>query len=251
MGILNLTPDSFYDGGRYKQRDEVLARVEEMITQGMDILDIGGESTRPGFIPVTEEEEISRVIPFIEEIRKTFDVPISLDTSKSKVAEAGLQAGADMINDIWGLMQDPDMSSLVAKSGAACCLMHNRNQITPGGIHSIKVELQKMASLAIKAGVKKERIMLDPGIGFAKTQQQNLEIIKKLEEITDSGYPILLAASRKSVIGEALQLPAEERLEGAMVTTVIAVQKGCSFVRVHDVKEHVRAIQMTRAILNI
>jgi dihydropteroate synthase len=250
MGILNLTPDSFYDGGRYLHKDKILGRVEEMITQGMDILDVGGESTRPGYQPVSCDEEVSRVIPAIELIKSTFDIPISLDTSKMKVAEAGIQAGVDMINDIWGLTLHPDMSKLVADSGAACCLMHNRSETCQGGIEMIKEELLETASLAITAGVAADRIILDPGIGFAKTQQQNLEIINRLEEFACLGYPLLLGASRKSVIGEALQLPVEERLEGTLVTTVLAVLKGCSFVRVHDVKEHVRVIQMTNAILS-
>jgi dihydropteroate synthase len=250
MGILNLTPDSFYDGGRYLQKDNILRRVEEMMTQGMDILDMGGESTRPGYQPVSDDEEISRVISAIEFIKRTFDIPISLDTSKMKVAQAGIQAGADMINDIWGLTLHPDMGKMVANSGAACCLMHNRSEIGQGGIASIKGELLETASLAIAAGVAADRIILDPGIGFAKTQQQNLEIVHRLEEFTCLGYPLLLGASRKSMIGEALQLPVEERLEGTLVTTVLAVLKGCSFVRVHDVKEHVRVIQMTNAILS-
>jgi dihydropteroate synthase len=249
MGILNLTPDSFYDGGRYGNQDKILLRVEEMINQGMDIVDVGGESTRPGFLPISDEEEIARVIPIAAAIKKEFDIPISVDTYKVKVAEAAIQAGADLINDVWGGVLTPDMYRLVAKSGVGYCLMHNRTDMTPGGIDTIKEDLMKTIALALSNHVEADRIILDPGVGFAKTQQQNLEIINHLEEFTALGYPLLLGASRKSVIGNTLGLPVEERLEGTLVTTVLAVLKGCSFVRVHDVNEHVRAIQMTNAIL--
>jgi dihydropteroate synthase len=250
MGILNLTPDSFYDGGRYANKDRILQRVEEMISQGMDIVDLGGESTRPGYQPISDEEEIARVMPAITAIKKEFNIPISVDTYKVKVAEAGVLAGADLINDVWGGILAPDMYRLVADSGVGYCLMHNRTDITPGDVDTIKEDLMKTTALALNAGVAADRIILDPGIGFAKTQQQNLEIINRLEEFTTLGYPLLLGASRKSVIGNALGLPVEERLEGTLVTTVLAVLKGCGFVRVHDVKEHVRAIQMTNKIMS-
>jgi dihydropteroate synthase len=249
IGILNVTPDSFSDGGRYPTQDKILRRVAEMLEEGMDILDVGGESTRPGYTKISEEEEIARVIPTIEKIKTTFDIPISLDTYKMKVAKAGIEAGVDLINDIWGLRKDARMAALIAESGVACCFMHNRQDVNPNWKASFTEELLEPVKLAEAVGIAANRIILDPGIGFAKTREQNLEIMNHLEEWTDLGYPLLLGASRKSVIGDTLHLPAGERLEGTLVTTVMAVMKGCSFVRVHDVKEHVRAIKMTRAIL--
>lgn len=250
MGILNVTPDSFSDGGKYDGLSQVLFRTEEMISQGMDILDIGGESTRPGYTPVTEEEEIARVVPVIEAVKARFDVPVSLDTYKSKVAKAGISAGADLLNDIWGLKYDADMAGLIAGADIPCCLMHNRKEALYGNfMEDVAADLAETIRLASDAGIAEDKIILDPGIGFAKTYEQNLELLNRLEELRLFGYPLLLGASRKSVIGLTLDLPVEERLEGTLVTTVMAVMKGCAFVRVHDIKENARAIQMTRAIL--
>ena len=184
------------------------------------------ESSRPGYIPVSVEEETNRVAPVIEAVKERFDIPVSLDTCKSGVARAGIAAGADLINDIWGFKYDPVLAGVAAETNSACCLMHNRRE----------------------AGVADERIILDPGVGFGKTYENNLEIIDRMEMLHCLGYPILLGTSRKSVIGNALDLPKEERVEGTIVTTVYAVLKGAMFVRVHDVKENVRAVRMAEAI---
>lgn len=249
MGILNLTPDSFSDGGKWLDREKALYRVEEMLAEGMDILDVGGESTRPGYTPVSEEEEIARVAPVIEAIKDRFDVPISLDTYKAKVAKAGIIAGADMINDIWGLKKDEAMAKVIANSGVACCLMHNRTEADYKElIPEIKWELKESVELALNAGIKPDKIILDPGIGFGKSYGDNMQVLQAMEQFKEVGYPLLLGCSRKSVIGLTLDLPVEERLEGTIVTTVMAVLHGYSFVRVHDIKENVRAIRMAEAI---
>lgn len=250
MGILNVTPDSFSDGGKWNDRDRALRHVEEMLAEGMDILDIGGESTRPGYTLISEEEEIARVTPVIEAVKARFDVPVSLDTYKSSVALAGIEAGADMINDIWGLKYDDKMAGVISRSGLACCLMHNRRQTDyTDFMQEVAADLAETIQIAEKAGIADDRIILDPGIGFGKTYENNLEILNSLEELHMFGYPVLLGCSRKSVIGLTLDLPADQRMEGTLVTTVIGVMKGCSFVRVHDVKENVRAVKMAEAVL--
>lgn len=250
MGILNVTPDSFSDGGKYNSLDRALVHVEEMIKDGADIIDIGGESTRPGYTLLEDNEEIERIAPVIEAVKTRFNIPISLDTYKSKVAEAGILAGADLINDIWGLKYDEKLADVIAKSGLPCCLMHNRNDTDyKNFMEDVLFDLSETVQIAEKAGIDNTKIILDPGVGFGKTYEQNLEIINKLEELHAFGYPLLLGTSRKSVIGLTLDLPADERVEGTLVTTVFAAQKGCSFVRVHDVKENVRAIKMARAIM--
>lgn len=250
MGILNVTPDSFSDGGCWKEKDKALKHVEQMISEGMDILDIGGESTRPGYTRISPEEEIGRVVPVIEAVKAHFDIPVSLDTYKSEVARAGIIAGADMINDIWGLKADKDMAEVIAKSNAFCCLMHNRKEADYRSfLEDVKEDLAETIRLAKKAGIAEDKIILDPGVGFGKTYEQNLQIINCLEELKVFGYPLLLGCSRKSVIGLTLDLPVSEREEGTLATTVLAVTKGCSFVRVHDVEKNVRAIRMTEAIL--
>ena len=250
MGILNVTPDSFSDGGRWNDRDRALKHVEEMVAEGADIIDIGGESTRPGYTLISEGEEIARVAPVIEAVKANFDVPVSLDTYKGKVAEAGIAAGADLINDIWGLKYDNKMAGVIAKSGLPCCLMHNRENTEYGSfLRDVAADLSESVRLAEQAGIDRGKIILDPGVGFAKSYEQNLEIINHLDCLSALGYPILLGCSRKSVVGLTLDLPADQRLEGTLTTTVIGVMKGCMFVRVHDVKENVRAIKMTEAII--
>lgn len=249
MGILNVTPDSFSDGGKFNQMDAALSHVEEMLAEGMDILDIGGESTRPGYQIMPWEEEAERVIPFVEAIRKRFDVPISLDTYKAGVAREGILAGADLINDIWGCKFDPDMAKVIAEGDVSCCLMHNRQEPNyKEFVPDMLKDLEECVQIATAAGVAKEKIILDPGVGFGKTYENNLEAIATLEQVKKLGYPVLLGCSRKSVIGNTLSLPVNERLEGTLVTSVYAVQKGCAFVRVHDVKENKRAILMAKAI---
>ncbi len=263
MGILNVTPDSFSDGGKFNRMDKALKHVEEMLAEGMDILDIGGESTRPGYTLLSDEEETERTVPIIEAVKKRFDVPISLDTYKANVARAGIAAGADLINDIWGLRyeMDParqadtgcecDMARVIAESGLPCCLMHNRKEaVYENYMEDVKADLRETVAIAKRAGIAEDNIILDPGVGFGKTYENNLEIIQCLEQLKELGYPVLLGTSRKSVIGLTLDLPATERVEGTLVTTVFGVMKGCAFVRVHDIKENVRAIKMAEAILN-
>lgn len=250
MGILNVTPDSFSDGGRWNDRDRALRHVEEMLIEGADIIDIGGESTRPGSTVISEDEETARVLPVIEAVKAEFGVPLSLDTYKAGVADAGIAAGADLINDVRGLKGDDRMAAVIAESGLPCCLMHNRrNGEYRDYLREVQEDLAESLRLAGQAGIAADKIILDPGVGFGKSYEQNLEIINSLEDLHSLGCPLLLGCSRKSVIGLTLGLPVEERLEGTLVTTVMAVLKGCMFVRVHDVKENVRAIKMTEAIL--
>ncbi|MBQ2800804.1 MAG: dihydropteroate synthase [Lachnospiraceae bacterium] len=250
MGILNVTPDSFSDGGQFNTVDEMLKHTEKMLNEGADIIDIGGESTRPGYTMLSDEEEIKRVVPAIEVVKKHFDVPISVDTYKGNVAKAAIDAGADLINDIWGLQYDDILAGVIAKSGLPCCLMHNRKEPDyKNFMLDMMADLYKTVEIAEKAGIADDKIILDPGVGFGKTYENNLEVINKLEMLHALGYPLLLGTSRKSVIGLALDLPVTERVEGTLATTVIGVMKSCTFVRVHDVKENKRAIAMTEAIL--
>lgn len=254
MGILNVTPDSFSDGGRWQALDAALFRAEEMIKDGAAIVDIGGESTRPGHVKITDEEEIGRVIPVIEAVKERFDVPVSLDTYKYEVAKAGLSAGADMINDIWGLRWEEDgrLARLLAGSGAACCLMHNRkNEAYTDFFSDYLNDLRETLRIAGKGGIRREQIVLDPGVGFAKSYEQNLMVIKHLDLLTaEFDLPVLLGTSRKRVIGTALDLPVDERDEGTAATTVIGRMKGASLFRVHDVKGNYRALKMADAILH-
>lgn len=251
MGILNVTPDSFSDGGNYNQLDKALFHVEEMIRDGADIIDVGGESTRPGYEQISEEEEIARVAPVIEQIKARFDIPVSLDTYKASVAAAGIHAGVDLINDIWGLKGDARMAEVIAKSGLPCCLMHNRKEaFYQNYIQDVLADLEETLEIAKKAGIERDKILLDPGIGFAKTYEQNLFLLQQLEVLHSFGCPVLLGTSRKSVIGLTLDIPASERVIGTVATTVMGVMKGCSFVRVHDIRENVEAIKMTEAVLH-
>lgn len=253
MGILNVTPDSFSDGGSWNELDKALYHVEEMVRSGADVIDIGGESTRPGNVmKISDQEEICRVLPVIEAVKARFDLPVSLDTYKWSVAMAGIEAGIDLVNDIWGLKYDDKMAGVIAENGLPCCLMHNRkNAVYRDFMQDVAEDLSETLALAERAGIGKDRIILDPGVGFAKSCEQNLEIIGHLEELKLLECPLLLGCSRKSVIGMTLDLPVEQRLEGTLATTVVAVMKGCMFVRVHDVKENVRAIRMTEAILGL
>ena len=250
MGILNVTPDSFSDGGRYNSTDKAVMRVEQMILEGTDLIDVGGESTRPGYVKISDDEEISRISPIIEKIKANFDIPVSVDTYKSRVAEAAIQSGADMINDIMGLRYDDAMAGIVKKYDKAVCIMHNRDTDKYSDFMSDVVsDLAESIDIADRHNILHERIIIDPGIGFAKSYAQNLEITDKLDALKVFGLPILYAASRKSMIGLALDLPSDQRIEGTLVTTVMAVQKGCLFVRVHDIKENKRAIIMTEKIM--
>ena len=250
MGILNVTPDSFSDGGCHYALEDALAHAGKMIGQGASIIDVGGESTRPGYREVSDQEEIDRVVPVIERILKEYDTVISVDTCKSRVAEAALRAGAHMINDIWGLKYDERMADIIAKYQVPCCLMHNRKSADYVDLmQDLKTDLRESLAIAADAGISRNRIILDPGIGFGKTYEQNLEVLARLEELHLFGCPLLLGTSRKSVIGLTLGLPPEQREEGTAATTVMGRMKGCSFVRVHDVRTNMRVIQMTEAVL--
>ena len=251
MGILNVTPDSFSDGGKWNNPDMALKHTEQMLKDGADIIDVGGESTRPGYTMISDDEEIERVLPVIEAIKNNFDVPVSLDTYKSKVAMAGIAAGVDLINDIWGLKYDSEMASVIADAKIPCCIMHNRKEpLYTSFVKDMISDIRDSIEIGLKAGITEDKIILDPGVGFAKTYEQNLIAIKQIDKICKLGYPVLLGTSRKSVVGLTLDLPKDERVEGTLVTSVIAAQNRCMFVRVHDVKENVRAIKMTEVIMN-
>ncbi len=251
MGILNVTPDSFSDGGRFNNMDAALRHAEEMIADGAAIVDIGGESTRPGHEQITDEEEIARVAPVIEAVKARFDIPVSVDTYKGAVAESALQAGADLVNDIWGFKYDKRVAQLTAQYGAACCLMHNRHVAAYDDfLKEVCDDLRESVAIAKDAGVADDKIILDPGVGFGKNLDWNLEITNHVDVLKMLGYPVLLGTSRKSMIGLTLDLPSDERLEGTLVTTAIGVMRGCAFVRVHDIKENLRTIRMTQAILS-
>lgn len=249
MGILNVTPDSFSDGGNFNSLDKALFRTEEMIAQGADIIDVGGESTRPGHTKISDREEIERVSPIINAIRQRFDIPVSLDSYKSNVVKAN-SGQIDMINDIWGLKYDTEMANVVSKSGLPYCLMHNRkNSEYNNFFEDFIADIKESLEIADKAGIKKENIILDGGVGFAKSYEQNLQVINRTEELCKLCFPVMIATSRKSVIGLTLDKELSERTIGTVATTVIGIIKGASFVRVHDISENCDAIKMTKSIL--
>jgi dihydropteroate synthase len=275
MGILNLTPDSFSGDGLLSsaplsgKEGAALGQARRFLAAGAEILDIGGESTRPGSRPVEAEEELRRVLPAIRAIAAEFpEALVSIDTSKAVVAEAALQAGAHMINDIWGLRADPDMAGVVASHKAALVLMHNRSK--PANVEvrerlgkaylgaeyqdlleDVRRELMESVTLARSAGIPDERILLDPGIGFGKTVGQNLELINRLDEVRLLGFPILLGPSRKSFIGYTLNLPPDQRLEGTSAAVAVGIARGADIVRVHDVEPMLRVARMTDAIVRM
>ncbi|TSB45023.1 dihydropteroate synthase [Alkalicoccobacillus porphyridii] len=250
MGILNITPDSFSDGGQYNQLEVAIRRARELVAEGADIIDVGGESTRPGAEKVDKDEELSRVIPIIEALVQEVDVPLSIDTYKAEVAERALQAGASIINDVWGAKADPEMAKVAAKNGATIVLMHNRNDREYASfMDDVRSDLRESIAICKKAGVTDEQIILDPGVGFAKSYEQNLEVIRRLDEITKLGYPVLLGVSRKSFISKALDLPVEDRLEGTGAANCLGMSKGASIIRVHDIKEMSRMAKMMDALL--
>ena len=257
MGVLNVTPDSFSDGGKFLDEEGAVSRGIKMVEDGADIIDIGGESTRPGAKPVGAEEELKRVVPVVEKLAAKIDKPISVDTYKSEVARRALDAGAALVNDISALRMDDDMAPLLAERDAPVILMHMRG--TPQNMQenptykSVMGEiisfLRERLQLARSKGIKMENILVDPGIGFGKTVQHNLEILRKLVELKSLGCPVVVGTSRKSFIGHTLDLPVEERLEGTAATVALSVANGANIVRVHDVKEMVRVVRMTDAIL--
>jgi len=255
MGILNITPDSFSDGGRFMDTDTALRQAEIMVEQGADIIDIGGESTRPGAARISVEEEIRRVTPMVRAIKCRFDVAVSVDTVKAPVASLSLAEGADMINDVSGLQFDPDMASAVAQAGVPVIIMHTSGEpevmqkLTDYSdvVESIKTFLQKQSSIALENGIKRDKIIVDIGIGFGKTVEQNFSLIKHLRQFCEMGYPVLLGASRKSFIGNTLNLPVDERLEGTLAMQTAAYLAGARIFRVHDVKEARRTADLLEA----
>ncbi len=250
MGILNITPDSFSDGGNFNSVENALNHAKKMINEGADIIDLGGESTRPGHTYVDADEELRRILPVIKKLKEEINVPISVDTYKSKVAEESLKLGVEMINDIWGLQKDKDMANVISKYDAYVCIMHNQDktEYDKDIIESIKDFLNESINIALNAGIDKEKIVIDPGIGFGKTFEQNLEVLRRLSELKTLGYPILLGTSRKSVIGNVLDVEPKERVEGTIATTVLGIRDGVDIVRVHDVLENLRAAKMADAL---
>ena len=242
MGILNLTPDSFSDGGEFVDHDAAAEQFFKMVEAGAEIIDIGGESTRPGHTSILAAEEIDRVVPFIEKIRPQTNALISIDTSKAEVAEVALAAGADILNDIWGAQRDPRMAEVIGSVGASCILMHNRPNDESGMgdvMEAIITFLNRSIELVKAAGVREEAIMLDPGLGFGKSYEENWEVMRRLPELCTLGYPVLLGASRKSMIAKLLlQEDPKARLSGTLATTALGIQAGVDFVRVHDVSEN-------------
>lgn len=249
MGILNVTPDSFSDGGSFCELDKALFHCEQMIRDGAAVIDVGGESTRPGYTPVSIADEIDRVVPVIEGIKSRFKTIVSLDTMKPEVAEAGLKAGADIINDVSGLMQSDAMDRVVAEHDAYYILMHNKAVATECSYEILVSEMQKIIDRARSNGVRADRIIIDPGVGFAKTKEEDLMCIRRLADLKEMGYPVLLGCSRKSCIGYVLDNKIDERLAGTIATTAMAVNAGISFVRVHDVKENADFIRMYDRLL--
>ncbi len=257
MGILNITPDSFSDGGKFNTRDKALRHLEEMVADGADIIDVGAESSRPGFTPMPAEEEIERLMPLLEEILKNSPVPVSVDTFKAETARAAAQAGAHILNDIWGLQYAAEpgaMAKVAAEFGLPVVVMHNQQGTEYSGdiIDSMQGFFRESLRIGRAAGMQDEQFILDPGIGFGKTAEQNVEVLRRQEELLQvegQEYPLLLAASRKSFIGKTLNLPVEERMEATGAACVVGIMKGASIVRVHDVKPIVRMCRMTDVIL--
>ncbi len=251
MGILNVTPDSFSDGGRYVDPEQAVQHALQMMEDGADLIDIGGESTRPGYQPVTVDEELRRVIPVIEALHRAAPhIPISVDTYKAEVARQAIRAGAHIINDIWGGKKDPEMLKAAAELGCPIILMHNREDMNYGDFaEDVVRDLQESVSLALKAGVDEKRIILDPGVGFAKNGPENLQIMTQLDRLVDIGYPVLLATSRKKFIRTVLDLPVDDIVEGTAATVAFGIAQGCQLVRVHDVKQIKRTVTMCDAML--
>lgn len=251
MGILNATPDSFSDGGRYNDVERAVAHAREMVEAGADILDIGGESTRPGFEAVSAEEELRRVLPVIAAVREALPhVAISVDSYKAVTMRRSLEAGAHIINDIWGLRGDPDMAAVAAEYGAPVIINHNRRaRDYHDFVPDVLADLKSSINAATRAGVLEDNIWLDPGIGFAKTYEDNLELIDRLDELTALGYPVLLGTSRKRFIRQTLDLPVDQLVEGTAATVALGIARGCQIMRVHDVQEMKRTAIMMDAIL--
>ncbi|GEN34545.1 dihydropteroate synthase [Aneurinibacillus danicus] len=251
MGILNVTPDSFSDGGHYQSVEQALMHARQMVEEGADIIDIGGESTRPGHEPVSMEEELERVIPVIERLSREIDVPLSIDTYKAEVARQAVAAGAHIINDVWGAKADPLMPKVMAEANVPVVLTHNRhNKNYTSFVDDVLQDMRECINLVREAGVKDNHIILDPGIGFAKTYEHNLEMMYHMDKLVALGFPVLLGTSRKSFIGKALgNVPVTERMEGTAATVAFGIERGCRIVRVHDVQPMVRICRMMDAML--
>ncbi|WP_372638361.1 dihydropteroate synthase [Cohnella sp.] len=249
MGILNATPDSFSDGGRYNEAEAAAARAEQMAAEGADIIDIGGESTRPGHDPISAEEELARILPVIRAVKARVKLPISVDTYKAETARRALEAGADIINDVWGFKRDPEMARVAADFGCPAILTHNRDNRDYGDFMEDALnDLRESVRIALEGGVAEENVWLDPGMGFAKEYEDNLEMMGRLEEVVALGYPVLLAASRKRFIQRALDVTSAEAAEGTGATTALGIVQGCQIVRVHDVLLSKRVAAMTDAV---
>ncbi|MGE7920969.1 dihydropteroate synthase [Viridibacillus sp. NPDC093762] len=252
MGILNVTPDSFSDGGKYNDLEAAVAQAKQMVADGAKIIDIGGESTRPGHTQISVEEELARVLPIIKELRKEVNVLISIDTYKAEVARQAVLAGAHIINDIWGAKYDPEIANVAAELNVPIILMHNRENEEYGENpwEVAKADLEKSVQIAKSARVPDAHIWLDPGIGFAKSHHENILMMQALPQLVEMGYPVLLATSRKRMIGNILDLPVTERVEGTGATVCFGIDKGCHMVRVHDVKEITRMTRMMDVLLD-
>jgi len=250
MGVINVTPDSFFDGGRYPTPEAAVAASLQLIAEGADIIDVGGESTRPGHVPVSADEELGRVLPVVTALAHETAAPISIDTYKAAVAEKALKAGVHIVNDVWGLSRDPGMAKIVAAHDAAVIIMHNREQADPSLdiLEELTAYFKKALDRAAHAGIRQNRIVLDPGIGFGKTLDQNLTILAHLDELVRLGYPVLLGVSRKSFIGKLFKSEADERLPGTIAANVAGVLAGVAIVRVHDVAAHAQALKIAEAI---
>ena len=250
MGILNVTPDSFSDGGRYADRESAVEQAKKMVRYGADIIDIGGESTRPGHEPVSAKEEIGRIVPVITAVSKHISAPISIDTYKAETAREAVRAGAHIINDIWGAKKDPEIATVAAEYNVPIILMHNRdNRNYKHFIRDVLTDIYESIAIAKKAGVPDNNIILDPGIGFAKDFRENIEMMRNLDKLVGLGFPVLLGTSRKRMIGTVLDLPVDERMEGTGATVCYGIQKGCHIMRVHDVKEMSRMAAMMDALV--
>lgn len=251
MGILNVTPDSFSDGGKYNNVEAAVAQAKKMVAEGAKIIDVGGESTRPGYTRISDEDEIARIVPVIQALVAEVPAVISIDTYKANVARAAIEAGAHIINDIWGAKAEPEIAKVAAELQVPIILMHNREN-TDYSLDfwtTARTDLENSIAIAHGAGVPDSHIILDPGIGFAKTTEQNIKMMQHLNDLVALGYPVLLATSRKSMIGNVLKLPVEERIEGTSATVVYGIEKGCHIIRVHDVQEMARAAHMTDVLV--
>ncbi|GGA71054.1 dihydropteroate synthase [Ornithinibacillus halotolerans] len=252
MGILNVTPDSFSDGGSYTTIEKAVEQAVKMERLGADIIDIGGESTRPDHAPISVEEELERVLPIIKAVKDAISIPISIDTYKAETARQAIEAGAEIINDVWGAKKEPEIASIAARYNVPIILMHNRtNENYTSLLDDMKCDLEESIEIALRAGVPVENIILDPGIGFAKNAKDNLVVMNNLDKLTNMGYPLLLATSRKRFIGEVLNVPPKERDNGTAATTCLGISKGANIVRVHNVKLHVEVAKMMDAMLRV